>query len=293
MKCRYSILLFFALLFVADQVFAQGYYNIRRARNLVVTGGTGLAFYFGDLADPGDISNITPNFTVGARYNVTNRIAVGTDLTWFMLRGADSKSETKQIRNLSFRSHNFELNLIGQVTLFEEGERFYLRPLVNPYIYAGIGVVQFNPTAELDGERYYLPDFKTEQVNYSTIALCIPAGIGLKFRLNPFFNISVDGGFRWVQSDYLDDVSSGIYPEHASFEDPIARRLSDRSGETGLNPSLSEKGSMVRGNPDKNDAYFIFNAKLEYYIGTGAIFGSQNRYKGKMRRKKYRGGKRR
>jgi len=70
-------------------------------------------------------------------------------------------------------------------------------------------------------------------------------------------------------TDYLDDVST-VYPGINSFSDPVAAALSDRGHELDLSPKAQGK---IRGNPEKNDGYFIVNVKVEYYLQS--IFGKQ------------------
>jgi len=258
------------LLFCSQILWAQGFYNKNRNRNLVISAGTGTSHYYGDLAKEGDHFNIKPNFAIGARYNFYRWFSAGAELTWFMLAGDDKTDPGKEIRNLSFQSHNFELNGVIHVSLFEEDRRFYMRPFANPYVYGGIGFVNFNPTAKLDGERYNLRKLNTSGEEYSNMTVSFPVGAGVKFRLNPFFNIVVDGGYRFLVTDNLDDVSSGVYPDPASFgNNEVARRLSDRTWETlpEGTPTWAEQGKKFRGDPNNKDGYFIFNIKVEYYFG--------------------------
>lgn len=280
MKPTRILFIFCLWMLITDIAYSQGVRGIRgRNRNFIIGAGTGAAFYFGDLAANGDYSNVKPNLALSARYNFFDRYSIETQLTWFMLTGQDAKDPVKEKRNLSFSSHNFEFNVLGHVSLFPEAYRFYQRPLLNPYVYAGIGLVQFNPTAVLEGKRYNLRELQTEgpENAYGAFAMTIPAGLGVKLRATPFLNINIDGGFRWALTDYLDDVSSGDYPDPTSFGDnEIARRLSDRSWELGISPTLAERGSMVRGNPDKKDAYLILNVRVEYFFGS---LGSGHKYR--------------
>ena len=272
-----KLILVFVILGLSELGYGQQFYSGGRSRNFILGAGTGASFYFGDLAADGDFSNIKPNLAIGARYNFRDRFSVESQFTWFMLTGDDSKDPIKEARNLSFQSHNFELNLVGHISLFPEANMFYQRPLANPYLYAGIGVVNFNPTAKLDGTKHSLRPLKTEgpEKAYSAFTMSIPMGLGVKFRVTPFLNLNVDGGFRYVLSDYLDDVSSGEFPDPLSFESDIARRLSDRSGELGANPTWAESGKNFRGNPNANDAFFILNIKVEYFFSNigGTSYG--------------------
>ncbi|MGF1636715.1 MAG: outer membrane beta-barrel protein [Cyclobacteriaceae bacterium] len=272
------------LLSIGQLGYAQGFNNRTKSRNLIITGGAGLSMYFGDLAAKGDYSHNNWNATGGVRYHLGDRFNVGVDATFFKLKGEDYKDPIKAPRNLSFVSRCFEMNTAIYIDLLPVSQRFYLRPQFNPYIFAGVGFVTWTPMADLDGERHKLRPLQTEGVSYSNIAAVFPLGFGVKYRLNPFFNIVLEGAYRFTTTDYLDDVSSGVFPNPASFSNDIARRLSDRSGEVGLDPPFSERGSEVRGNPDRNDGYFLLNLKVEYYLSNVAISGSQ--YRGGFKYKK-------
>ncbi len=274
-----SLLILTGILLCSELVFSQGFYNKNRNRNFIFSAGTGTTHYYGDLAKDGDHSNIGPNFAIGAKYNFYRWFSTGANLTWFMLNGDDQTDPGKAVRNLSFRSHNFELSALFYASLFEEDRRFYMRPFANPYVYGGLGFVNFNPTAELEGERYNLRKLNTSGEDYSNFTVSFPVGLGVKFRVNPFFNIALDGGYRFLITDHLDDVSSGVYPEPASFgSNTTARLLSDRTWETlpEGTPTWAEQGKNFRGDPNDKDGFFIFNVKVEYYFGeikTRSSFG--------------------
>lgn len=270
-----KLLLIITLLSCTELAFSQGF---SRNRDFIIGMGSGAAFYFGDLAADGDYSFIKPNLALSARYNFYDRYSVETQLTWFMLTGDDTKDPVKELRNLSFTSHNFELNLLGHVSLFPESFRFYQRPFANPYAYVGIGLVNYNPRAELDGEKYNLRKLETEgpENSYGLFTMSVPVGFGVKFRASPFLNINLDAGYRYVFTDYLDDVSSGEYPAPTSFDSEIARKLSDRSGELlpPDQPTFAEQGRDVRGNPSEKDAYLILNVRVEYFFGNLNLGGT-------------------
>ncbi len=61
------------------------------------------------------------------------------------------------------------------------------------------------------------------------MALVIPYGVGVKYNFSSSWNIMASLGYRYVKSDYLDDVS-GTYQKRTGLT-PLAAALSDRSGE--------------------------------------------------------------
>lgn len=262
--------------------FAQSFYSVRNNRTLILSGGTGTSTYFGELQNPGDIIDAKPTLNVGLQYFLTSRFSVRGEVTWFQLAGSDAKAddEGRKPRNLSFQSNNFEISTVGTFAFLPQGPRFYQRPIFNPYAFAGIGLLWFNPTAEYNGTRYALAPLMTEGVKYNRTQVVVPFGLGARLKATPFFNIVVEGGYRITFTDYLDDVSTR-HPDKSTWTDPIRIALSDRKPEIDGTPS---KVGGVRGNPDSNDGYFLLNAKIEYYLPTNFLV-KKRRY-GSYRRRR-------
>jgi len=252
------------ILLLSAECFSQSFYNARRSRDVIVSVGTGVSSYFGDLNDPGDIIDTDLNLNLGGQYMFNDRIAARAEFTWFRVSGDDAQSEDEErlSRNLSFSSSNFEFNIVGIVNAFQYGPRFYQRPEFNVYGLAGIGGLYFNPKAELNGEKYALQPLQTEGTSYSQFAFTLVYGAGVKYMINPFINVAIEAGYRQTFTDYLDDVSTN-YIDNSSFSSPIAASLADRGPEIG-NPLRS--AGRVRGNSDRNDGYLLFNFKLEFYL---------------------------
>lgn len=275
------------LIGTSEVLVAQSFYAARRDRSLIVSGGVGISTYLGDLQDPGNYFDSKLNITGGLQYFVLPNVSVRTDITFFQLRGDDSKSESnsRAKRNLSFVSNNIELDLLGTYQLKPNGTRYYQRSNVNFYGIAGVGLLFSNPTAELNGKRYALQPLQTEGVKYSKFNIVLPVGGGIRFKAGPFLNIGIEGIYRKTFTDYLDDVST-VHPDKSTW-DPTSPRflLSDRKPELGLSPY--ETGAK-RGEPNKKDSYWTFNVRVEYYLPNNFIFGNnpqRNLYK--MKRKAY------
>ena len=278
MRIVTSVLIVF--LFISEALKAQSFYGSRRDRSTILTAGTGTSSYFGDLNNPGDRFDSKLNLNLGLQYYFNHRFGSRAELTWFQLQGTDEEASTegRVLRNLSFLSNNFELNVLGIMDILPHGGRFYQRPAVSPYVFAGVGLTYFIPTARYQGETYRLRPLKTENVDYSPVTLVFPFGFGLKFKAGPFFNIGLEAGYRHTLTDYLDDVST-VYVDKSgdntvSDTPEIERALADRRPEIDL-PPLSP-GSK-RGNPQDNDGYAIFNIKVEYYLPGVLFSGSVSR----------------
>lgn len=276
---------------------AQSFYAIRRDRSLILSVGTGTSTYFGELKDA-DITlkpDPSANLNAGLQYFFTNRIAARMELDWFQLRGKDSNSPdvSRQRRNLSFTSGNFELNAAGLVNLFPNGHKFYQRRGFNVYGFAGIGLLYMNPRAEYNGKKYALQPLQTEGKKYSRLQPVIPYGLGVKVKAGPFFNIAIEGGWRLTFTDYMDDVST-VHPDKSTWTDPVRIALSDRRVEG--NPDLQAYDpGVIRGHSDTNDSYFLLNLKIEYYLPNNFIFGNSSSRKlyNQKRKANYRRMKRR
>ncbi len=291
------ILLFLYIALAGYEMHAQSFFNFRKGRDIIFSVGTGTTSYFGDLNNPGDIFDTSPNINLGLQYFFTDRIAIRSEASWFRLSGddADADNEGRSVRNLSFRSDNFEWNVVGIVQAFSNGTRYYQRPGINVYGFAGIGLLYFNPQGQVPdndwsgnplpeaGNYVALQPLQTEGEAYSRTAIVVPAGIGLKLKAGPFFNFLIEGGYRFAFTDYLDDVSS-TYLLHSSLaSDPLRQAMADRRNEIGLEPLGDEEG-QIRGNPDDNDGYFILNAKVEFYLPSHIFSTSKSRYTKRKRR---------
>lgn len=273
-------------LLASDLASAQSFFAMRRGRSLILTVGTGTSSYFGELSNDGDYLQANPNFHAGFQYYLTRKISVRAEVSWFQLSGSDSKAtpeSARRPRNLSFSENNFEISAVGMYNLYPQGRSFYQRPAFNVYGFAGIGLLYFNPTTMYQGKKYQLAPLHTELVSYSRVTPVIPMGLGVRFKVGPFANISIEGGFRKTFTDYLDDVST-VHRDASKFPTPLAAALSDRRAELGL--PLAGEG-YIRGNPKTDDAYMLYSVKLEYYLPVNFFQGDRGQKTFKSKRKAF------
>lgn len=273
------------LLAVMSDGFTQSFYNFRSGRDYIVSLGTGVTSYFGDLNNPKDYLDTKPNVNIGLQKTIGNRYSVRAEITWFELLGDDKEADdaSRVNRNLNFSSDNFEFNVVGIVDLFKRGERYYQRSTVNFYGLLGVGYMYFNPTTEFQRQKYVLQPLQTEGVSYKRASLVIPMGIGAKFKVSPFFNVGLEYGHRITFTDYIDDVSADSYPDPNALTSDIARTLADRR--------LNKDFGVRRGSTSDNDAFALLNIKVEYYLPAHILSTSKSRYS--KRRKVRRRSKRR
>ncbi len=282
-----NLLVIFLLTIFSYQLSAQSFYNRRIERQWIGSFGTGVAKYFGDMANPGEIfKNPKWNLEAGIERRFDGRFSARVGLTAFQLKGGDqfADDEGRKNRNLSFTTTAFELSASGIVQLFEDGARYYQRKPLNAFLSAGLGALYYipkglsttkyhdgspNPSA---GKMVPLRALQTEQVKYSPVTVVIPIGLGVKIMATPFLNITVSGTYRFTFTDYLDDMST-VYPGIDAFEDPLAAAMSDKQFE--LNGGVRPAGA-IRGNSDKNDGYFMFSFRADYFLPPN-IFGAKSR----------------
>jgi len=268
MKVVRIILILLAVV-VPEWTYAQSFYSVYRERSIIVTAGSGTANYFGDMVNNGELGKIRYNIVLGAEYYLDQRISARAEFSYFQLAGDDAlANDDRVIRNLSFTSGNMELSAVGTVSLFKLGQRYYQRPQLNIYGFAGVGLLYMNPKAERqNGEKVALRPLMTENVAYSRAQFVLPYGVGIKYAFHPHYNVIVEAGYRTTFTDYLDDVSVRRYIDPSLLSSDLSREMADRRRER--DPDFSvEPGRGVRGNPENNDGYLLMNLKIQYYLPT-------------------------
>jgi hypothetical protein len=284
--------------------------------------------YYGDLAPTPkrfstDIGFTRPGIGVsfghrfGPRYTLTASFMYGT------LRGSDIESANaadeengrfRYMRNLSFRNRIKELSVIASIDLFPNRDTYISRVRWTPYVFGGLAVFHHNPQAQAPendlfgnplpeaGKWVDLQPLGTEgqfatlsdsAVNkgikpYKRIQIAIPMGVGARFRLNQLMDLSVEFGFRYLFTDYIDDVSRNYVDLGVFGNDELAKAMSYRSGElfpVGFEPNPPyvspvdgrtynvldgygrEFPDNVRGNKGDRDIYMVTTVKLTYILG--------------------------
>jgi hypothetical protein len=238
----------------------------------------GLGHYFGDLNTRAALNR--PKFSGGIfflkQFNNYIGLRISGDYAFLGYSDIYSKNETQRRRNLSFNSNVWELSLSGYFNFFRfmpgvEGYKF------TPYLSLGAGVFSYDPYAYLDDSKYYLRPLGTEgqgdslypdRTQYSTMALCIPFTVGFKYSITESMNIFAEVGYRFTNTDYLDDVSTTYagpqaFPPDANGQPSVAFLLQDRSYETGFPIGIKDR---QRGNSEQKDAYVLFHVGLSFNL---------------------------
>jgi hypothetical protein len=234
----------------------------------------GLSHYFGDLNTSFDLSK--PGLAAGlaGRYNFNPRLSVAFYGSYGSIRGNDAWSENdfERIRNLNFSSNLFELSSQFEFNFlrYVHGDKDY--PF-SPYLFGGLSIFSFNPTTELEGQRYKLRDYGTEGQffgdEYSLIQPAMVYGMGVKFDINTEWSVNVEISARRLFTDYLDDVSKA-YPdkdELLSLRGPLAVSLSDRSNPQDREIYNIGQAGRQRGDSRNTDTFSFLRIGVMRYFG--------------------------
>ena len=268
--------------------------------------------YFGDLAPKSQIAstNISftrPAFTIFGTYRYLPNLTLRGSLSWGRIIGDDFESadpngqdsKFRYIRNLSFRNDVKELAFTASWDFFGNHGTFLNRVSFTPYAFAGVAVFHHNPKAkapELDkfgqplaeaGEWVALRPLGTEgQLSehydvkqYSVIQPSIPFGIGMRAKLQKRLDFEFEIGYRFLFTDYLDDVS-GMYVDLGAFGDnELAKALSDRSREpTGVISGEARDFEVIEANTSLYTYTSAYDGRdYTVYAGYGQEHETANR----------------
>ena len=193
-------------------------------------------------------TSFTGNFSY--IYNLASKLTIRLNAAISQISGDDAETQEfyRNNRRLNFNTFLGEAALISEFIIINErsGNRYNLKtpagkylgvrsPLgLGLYVFGGIGGVYFNPVGfdrfiDVNGDivgfgsKHPLRELRTEgqgtefdtlfalNSTYGPVAMCIPMGIGIKKAFNGNGGIKLEFGFRFTNTDYLDDVSGNYY----------------------------------------------------------------------------------
>ncbi|MEO8473441.1 MAG: DUF6089 family protein [Chryseolinea sp.] len=279
--------------------------------------------YYGDLSPrptrfSTDISFTRPALALSFSHRFGPRYAIVASFMYGTLKGSDAKSADKNDsdngvfryrRNASFRNRIKELTVVATFDLFPNNATYISRVAWTPYAFIGASAFLHNPQAlapakDLDGNALaedgkwvdlkslgtegQHADLQPGDVNYGIkdykkLQVAIPFGIGARFKLNEILDFSVETGFRYLFTDYIDDVSRNYVDLGVFKNDELAKAMSYRSNEI-LTPTQSyvgrdgktyavvagygsEYSDNKRGSKGQKDIYMVTTLKISYILG--------------------------
>lgn len=239
----------------------------------------GVANYYGDLQD-----QLFPNYGykpmggIVYKYFMSPHIGLRFAATYATVTAADSLSDiaANRARNLSFETHIFEVQGGLELNFLPiEVERMK----VTPYIFGGIAAFYYNPFAmSPTGQKVYLRPLSTEgeglpmypdRKEYSLVNVAFPIGGGMKFFVGKTLMITTELGFRYTNTDYLDDVSKTYVnlDTLAAYRGKLAAQMSYR-GNTVANSDQNYRPGYgyQRGYSQANDWYWYGSLGVTIYF---------------------------
>lgn len=250
----------------------------------------GVSFYLGETNRSSLFKLSRPAFGLVYRLNFNEHWALKGNAYYGGIQGADSLSDIAENRrrNLSFKSVLIDIGINMELNFMRFNAGDPSTPFT-PYIFAGVSIFKFNPTAELQGGDYIvdgvvytvkggtyaLQPLGTEgqgttgypdRKDYSLTQASIPFGIGFKFNLGKPIGIGLEWGMRMTFTDYLDDIST-TYADPlvlAAEYGPASAVLSDRSIYDETTPTSNV--DRQRGNSTGDDWYSFAGITITYRI---------------------------
>jgi len=232
-------------------------------------GWIGISQYYGDLNTSFSMKDLRPGGGLYYKYVLGEYIQLrgGANFGMIAFEDANSSKTYQLARNLSFRSILIEVAGVVEFNFrrFEPGHKRYTS---TPYLALGLSFVYFNPQARFNDQWVNLNDLGTEgqQIGdltgrspYSKIQPAIPIGIGYKYYVGNNYTVGVEAMYRFVFTDYIDDVSTQFVNDNILGNGTPTELLGDRSGEVGQ--EIGEAGRQ-RGNSVDNDAFVFFGVTL-------------------------------
>lgn len=235
--------------------------------------------YLGDLNDQSMFGTVSLAGGLMARCNLDSRWAISIGGNYGHVSGGNP--DVDALRNLSFRSYIAEGFIRAEFNFLPYGLGSGTLKRSTPYLFCGIGFFKFNPQAQYinasDGtsEWYDLQPLGTEgqgssaypdRAKYQLIDVCMPFGLGYRWRISPGLHLTAEYGWRKTWTDYLDDVST-TYVGSSVLLGPggggsIAAQLADRSGE--VIPGYVNSPGIKRGDDSLTDWYSYFSVTLSF-----------------------------
>lgn len=253
------------------------------AQKTELGGLIGPTYYWGDIVNNIELSNVKLGGSFFVRYHYTPRVAFRANLSYARVTGADSVTGAtvwQTNRNLSFWTHIVEASGVVEYNILRDentGRKINNRGI--PYVYGGLAVFYFNPKATnpISGKEVALQPLQLNGVSYSRVALSIPIGLGYRYYLNRNWQVGFEFGLRYSLSSYIDDVGGkSIYPKLESLNGDDARVLWSPSPKR--LGQIQETGSTYVGGPEgkergKNewvsDVYFLTGITVSYRLWPG------------------------
>ena len=204
---RLGCVLRYAVLFTLQTVFFTLNANAQNQPEyrLEIGGGIGALTYLGDF-NGNLFKEIQPMGSILAKYRFDPRMALALNMSYGQLKGSSSNAKTyyPDITYYSFKTSLVDVGLRYEYNFwpYGTGEEYRGAKRLTPYIYIGMGMTIAKPNT----------------TNTTEMAMNIPLGGGVKYKIGDRLNLGVEWTIHFSTSDLLDGVkdpygikSSGMF----------------------------------------------------------------------------------
>ncbi|PQJ11401.1 hypothetical protein CJD36_006255 [Flavipsychrobacter stenotrophus] len=247
----------------------------------------GLSNYYGDL-QPKMFPSIGYHPMGGIIYkyfmNPHFGLRFGANYTSLSASDSDSNIPVNRARNLSFGTHLFEMHGALEVNFLPIEINDFK---VTPYVFGGLSAFYYNPFADdPNGNRVFLRPLSTEgqglpiypdRKQYSQINMAFPFGGGAKFFIGKTLMLTTELGFRYTNTDYLDDVSKSYVDLDSlnAYKGMLAKTMAYRGNTLATWDKNNPYYGFQRGDSKANDWYWYANISVAIYF---RAFGNTREY---------------
>ena len=161
---------------------------------LEIGGGIGALTYLGDF-NGGIFTNVQPMGSLLAKYRMNPRTALALNVSYGQLKGESNNAKTyyPEWKDYSFTTSLIDTGVRLEYNFwpFGTGQEYRGAKRITPYIYIGLGATIAKP----------------DKSDKSEIALNIPLGGGVKYKMTDRVNLAAEWTMHFTGSDRLDGVS--------------------------------------------------------------------------------------
>lgn len=212
----YKVFVAFLLLLTAT---AKGYAQDEVEYRMEIGAGPVLNAYMGDFNDS-PFSNMNAGGALAFRSIFNPYSALRVSAMYAGVHGAASNVKTvyPDLEKMDYRFNNsvIDLSVTYEYNFFPygTGREYRGAKRLTPFISIGLGMT----TTICNGGKWDFSSEEPYQNSKSDVTLNFPVGIGVKYKLKPRLNLSLDWQWHFTLSDFIDGVkdpyrisSSGIF----------------------------------------------------------------------------------
>ncbi len=254
----------------------------------------GTSYYYGDVVNEFVSSALGQSYGGFLRYRLGDRVAIKGHAGYVKILGDDqySSSQWQVERNWAFQTTIIESSLQLEYNFIQDrnkGRRF-ANPFI-PYAFAGVGVISFTPQADYMGTMLDLAPLQLSGNAYSTTAVIVPFGFGMRYYVLRNLQIGLELGARYSTTSYLDDIApNDKYVDPATTPNPSLTAYFYSKSTANKNPGdlrskmgdvKSESGSNgINTILGKTDLYFVPALTVAFTLGNTGGGGGSSRGRG-------------